>query len=98
MSVAGLLRVLVECEGDAVAAALHERVRFRQGDGTVVHGRAAVLEMFARSTADTRYSVAAAAFDTVRVVIEVPGVPGSFSFLLCGRAEEGTLIEVWVDR
>ncbi len=98
MSVAALLRVLVEREGDEVAAVLHERVHFRQADGTVHRGRGAVLEMFSRSDNGARYSVAAAAFDTVRVLIEVPGVPGAFSFLLCGRVEEGALIEVWVER
>lgn len=97
MSVAALLRVLVEKNGDEVTAALHERVRFRQGDGTVHHGRGAVLEMFSRSDHEARYSIAAEAFDTVRVVITVPDVPGAFSFLLCGRVEDGVLIEVWVE-
>lgn len=97
MEVTTLLRVLVEGTGDEVAAVLHEEVRFRQGDGAVHRGRGAVLEMFARSERDVRYRVAATAFGTVRVALEVPGVPGAVSFLLCGRAEEGRLIEVWVE-
>ncbi len=98
MDVAKLLSALVEREGDELIAALHDEVRFRQGDGTVHRGRSAVLAMFERSERKVRYRVVATSFDTVRVAMEVPGVPGAFSFLLCGRAEEGKLIEVWVER
>lgn len=92
-----LLRVLVEGTGEAVAGVLHEEVRFRQGDGTVHRGRAAVLTMFERSEHGTRHHVVGEAFDTVRVAVEVPGMPGAFSFLLCGRAEGRQLVEVWVE-
>lgn len=98
MMVSELLRALVEREGDAVAAVLHDEVRFRQGDGSLHTGRAVVLAMFERSERDVRYRVLETAFDTVRVALEVPGVDGMFSFLLCGRAHEGRLIEVWVER
>ncbi len=96
MSVA-LLRVLVEGGAAEVAAALHDEVHFRQGDGTVHRGRAAVLAMFGRSERGVRYDVVETAHGTVRVAMSVPGVPGSISFLLCGRAADGRLIEVWVE-
>lgn len=92
-----LLRVLVEGDAAAVAAVLDEEVRFRQGDGTVHRGRAAVLAMFERSEKSTRHRVVGAGHDTVRVAVEVPGLAGAFSFLLCGRAEGGCLVEVWVE-
>jgi hypothetical protein len=92
-----LLRVLVEGEPADVAAALHEKVHFRQGDGTVHRGRAAVLAMFERSERAVRYAVTEAAHGTVRVTMSVPGVPTTFSFLLCGRSEGEQLVEVWVE-
>ncbi len=98
MRASSLLRVLVEREGDEVAAALHERVWFRQADGTVHEGRGAVLAMFARSERDVRYNIVGETHDTVRVMLEVPDVPGAFSFELCGRAEGAVLVEVWVER
>ena len=49
MNAATLLIALVERSNEEVAAVLHERVRFRQGDGTEHHGSEAVLAMFARS-------------------------------------------------
>lgn len=98
MKTSKLLRVLIEREGAEVAASLHEGVWFRQADGTVHEGREAVLAMFARSDREARYSVIDETHDTVRVALEVPGVPGAFSFELCGRAEGAVLVEVWVER
>lgn len=92
-----LLRVLVEGDAGAVAGVLHEEVRFRQGDGTVHRGRAAVLAMFDRSEQGTRHRVVGDGHNTVRVAVEVPGVAGAFSFLLCGRADGDRLVEVWVE-
>jgi hypothetical protein len=97
MNAATLLIALVERSNEEVAAVLHERVRFRQGDGTEHHGSEAVLAMFARSERGVRYTVVDVAGDAVRVVIEVPGVSERFSFLLCGRVEEARLVEVWVE-
>lgn len=96
MSVA-LLRVLIEGGAAEVAAVLHDDVHFRQGDGTVHRGRAAVLAMFGRSERGVRYEVVETAHGTVRVAMSVPGVPGAIGFLLCGRAAGGQLVEVWVE-
>lgn len=98
VNAATLLVALVERSGDEVAAVLHERVCFRQGDGTVHHGSDAVLAMFARSERDVRYTVVVSTSDAVHVTLEVPGLSERFSFLLCGRVEEARLIEVWVER
>ena len=97
MNAATLLIALVERSHDEVATLLHERVRFRQGDGTEHHGSEAVLAMFSRSERSVRYTVVASTDDAVRVALEVPGVAERFSFLLCGRVEEARLIEVWVE-
>jgi hypothetical protein len=53
--------------------------------------------MFGRSERSVRYAVTETAHGTVRVTMSVPGVPTSFSFLLCGRAEDDLLVEVWVE-
>jgi hypothetical protein len=92
-----LLRVLIEGGPAEVAAVLHEEVHFRQGDGTVHRGREAVLAMFGRSERGVRYEVTEAAHGTLRVVMSVPGVPTRFGFLLCGRADDERLVEVWVE-
>jgi len=92
-----LLRVLIEGGATEVAAALHEDVHFRQGDGTVHRGRAAVLAMFGRSERGVQYVVAEASLGTLRVTMSVPGMPTRFSFLLRGRAEDDRLVEVWVE-
>jgi hypothetical protein len=97
MDTTELLVTLVEREGDDVMAILHERVHFRQGDGTIHKGRDAVLALFQRSERDVRYTIVARAMGTVRVKLEVPDVPGSVSFLLCGRSEQQQLVEVWVE-
>jgi len=92
-----LLRVLVEGKRAEVAAVLHEDVRFRQGDGSVHRGREAVLTVFDRSDPGVRYEVLEEAHGTVRVALHVEGVSGGVSFLLCGRAVQGRLVEVWVE-
>ena len=94
---AKLLRVLVDGGPAAVAAVLHEDVHFRQGDGTVHRGREAVLSMFGKSERGVRYAVVEESFGTIRVAMSVPGVPTHFSFLLCGRAVDDRLVEVWVE-
>lgn len=92
-----LLRVLIEASAAEVAEVLHDNVHFRQGDGTVHRGRGAVLAMFAKSERGVRYEVVEEALGTVRVAMSVPGVPTRFTFLLCGRADGGKLVEVWVE-
>jgi len=92
-----LLRVLIEGGEAEVAAALHEDVHFRQGDGTVHRGKAAVLAMFGRSERGVEYVVAEASLGTLQVTMSAPGVPTHFSFLLGGRAEGDRLVEVWVE-
>lgn len=92
-----LLRLLVEGEIEEIAAVLHDDVSFRQGDGSVHRGRGAVLAMFGRSDESVCYEVLETAHGTVRVAMSVPGVPGSISFLLCGRTSGGQLVEVWVE-
>ncbi|MBI5513936.1 MAG: hypothetical protein HY909_09220 [Deltaproteobacteria bacterium] len=89
-----LVRLLLG-ERDQAALVLHEDVRFTQGDGTVLHGRSAVLAVF--DGADRgRYRILGGGDDTVRVELSAPGVPGSVTFTLVGRAEGLTLIEVTV--
>lgn len=97
MDLTSLLRVLIDGTRDEIAEALHEEVRFRQGDGTVHRGRGAVLEAFARSESGARYRVLEWNEVSVVVGIEVPGVPGLFAFVLCGRAVDERLVEVWVE-
>jgi hypothetical protein len=97
MDTTELLVTLVERDGEDVTAVLHEHVQFRQGDGSVHKGRNAVLALFQRSEHDVRYTVVARSMGTVRVKLEVSGVPGSVSFLLCGRSEQQQLVEVWVE-
>ena len=92
-----LLRVLIEGGAAEVAEVLHEEVHFRQGDGTVHRGRAAVLAMFGRSERGVQYAVSEASLGTLQVTMSVPGVPTRISFLLCGRAEGDRLVEVWVE-
>lgn len=97
MDLPALLRLLIDGTRDEITAALHEDVRFRQGDGTVHHGRGAVLETFARSETGVRYRVLEWNEVSIVVGIEVPGVSGLFGFVLCGTAVDERLVEVWVE-
>jgi hypothetical protein len=97
MKIDMLLCTLVHGTPDEIAAILDENVHFRQGDGTVHLGRAAVVALFARNETEVTHKVIDRAHNTVRVAMEVAGLPGSFSFLLCGRAVSGRLVEVWIE-
>ena len=88
---AALLRLLVEGDVAAVAAALHADVVFVQGDGTEHRGADVVLAMFSGGAGDVRYAVLAVEASAVRVELSVPGIPGAVRFSLFGVSEAGPL-------
>lgn len=94
---AALLRVLVEGDALAVAAALHADVVFVQGDGTEHRGADAVLAMFTDADGSVRYAVVAVEAAAVRVELTAPGMPGAVRFTLYGVSEGGRLVWVRVE-